>query len=381
MTSKPDFPEPAAGQRLGDFELLDPVGAGGFSYVWRARHVLTNEIVALKLPRVAEFIDHLRREALIASRFKDPQVVDVRDVRLDHHPPFLVMDFIPGANLETPETPPPPEQIITAFERFRQIVEVVARLHDAGIAHGDLKPGNVRFDLDGVCRLLDLGLARRQVAVRQTTTLRASVRGVDGRRIAGTLEYMTPEVMTGAPPDRASDVYALGVTLHALLCGRAPAFGVSPRELNPYLPPGTSEFLRMVLHPDPLRRPASASALLPFIDAFIRAERRCLRKRNGHARRLVFNTRMRTLARGLRVLLSGLLLAGLLAFGLPYIAKSLSMLGALDPIWNVLTMVVGVVAFIGMLLGMTTLNAFVMRIPERLYKHRPGHPLWTFMMQ
>ena len=66
---------PAAGQLLGDYRLLDEIGAGGFSLVWRARHVSTGAIVALKLPRVDAFVEQLRREALIASRFEDPQLV------------------------------------------------------------------------------------------------------------------------------------------------------------------------------------------------------------------------------------------------------------------------------------------------------------------
>lgn len=377
----PEFPLPARGRRLGDYELIEEIGAGGFSFVWLGRHRPSSSIVALKLPRVPEFIAYLRREALIASAIQDPQIVGIQGVHLDHDPPFLVMPYIPGSNLALPDAAPAPENIVTALRTFRRIVEVVARLHDAEIAHGDLKPGNIRFDPAGTCFLLDLGLATQQVKTRQTTTLRASVVGVDGRNIAGTLAYMAPEVMTGGAPQKAADVYALGVILHAMLCGRPPAFGVNPRELNPYLPPGTTDVLRQMLHPDPHKRFPTAAWLLPSIDGFIRAEERCLRRPRGHARRLVFRERMKTLARGIKVLLFTTLVILLFAFELPRLSAFASKLLKSDGV----TLFVGGAAvylsIMGTLLGITTINAWVMRIPEKTYKNRRGHPLWTFMMQ
>lgn len=369
---------PVAGQIFGNYRLVEPVGAGGFSIVWRARHVDTGDTVALKLPRVPEFITHLKREALIASRFQDPQVVGILQVFLDHDPPFLVMPFVPGSNLELPDRPPAPEEIVGSLRRFRRIAEVVARLHDAGIVHGDLKPGNIRFDTGNLCFLLDLGLARHQVSVRQNSTLRASVVSVTGEKIAGTLEFMAPEVMSGGRPDRAADVYALGVLLHTMLCGRPPAFGISPAELNPYLPPGATDFLRQALHLDPERRLDSAGSLLPAVDEFISAEERCLRRRNGHARRLVFHRRMRTLARGIKVLGWAALLVLFVAFGLPLLSKLRLPLDVTLGIGIPAALIAG---SIGFLLAVTTLNAWILGIPERTYKNRSGHSWWTFMMQ
>jgi serine/threonine protein kinase len=370
---------PVGGQVVGDYALLDQVGAGGFSLVWRAKHRTSGEIVALKLPRVPEFVHHLTREALVNARVQDPQVVGILDVRLDHQPPYLVMPFVAGTDLELPKEPLPPPAIVTAFQDFRKIAEVVARLHDAGIVHGDLKPGNIRVDPKGVCHLLDLGLARHQVSVRQASTLRASIVSVTGEKIAGTLEFMAPEVMSGAPPERAADVYALGVILHSMLCGRPPAFGVSPGELNPFLPPGTTDFLRQMLDLDPATRLPDARSLLPVVDHFIAAEERCLRRRNGHARRRIFCERMRTLGRGIRILgLSALVvLTGLC--GLPYLKAFavdneglmvLACVGGLFPL-----------ALTAVLLAVTTINAWILGVPERTYKNRRGHPWWTFMMQ
>jgi len=365
---------PAAGKVLGRYRLLDAVGAGGFSLVWRAEDTATGRVVALKLPRNPDFIAHLRREARIAAVVHDPQVAGLLESRLDHDPPFLAMPFVAGADLAIPDRAPAPERIVDAFRTFEKIARVVARLHRAGVAHGDLKPGNIRVGRDGLVHLLDLGLARHQVSVRQNSTLRASVVSVTGEKIAGTLDYMAPEVMSGGAPDAASDVYALGVVLHALLCGRPPAFGVSPGDLNPYLPPGTTDFLRQMLHADPSMRPPDGGALLPAVDAFVRAEERCLRRRNGHARRLVFCRRMKTLARGVRALGLVASLALVLIFGVP-VLKPPAGLGA------VVAMAAFPFACIGFLLGVTTINAWILGVPEKTYKNRRGHPWWTFMMQ
>jgi serine/threonine protein kinase len=370
---------PKGGQLVGDYALIEQIGAGGFSIVWRAKRCTSGETVAIKLPRVPEFVAHLTREALMNARFQDPAVVPVLDIRLDHRPPFLVMPFIEGADLELPEKAPEPRDIVAALRRFRKVADVVARLHEAGIVHGDLKPGNLRFDPEVSCHLLDLGLARHQVTVRQASTLRASIVSVTGEKIAGTLEFMAPEVMSGARPEQAADVYALGVLLHSMLCGRPPAFGVSPGELNPFLPPGTTDFLCQLLAPEPRRRLPNAGALLPVVDWFIAVEERCLRRRNGHARRRVFQERMRTLGRGVKVLglIAMVALTGL--FGLPH----LKALAAENPGVIALACIFGgfPLAVVAFLTGVTTINAWILSIPEKTYKNRRGHPWWTFMMQ
>src|ERR1051326_4658476 len=87
---------PKAGQLVGDYALIEQIGAGGFSIVWRAKNQTSGQIVALKLPRVPEFVAHLTREALMNARFQDPRVVPVLEVRLDHRPPYLAMPFVEG---------------------------------------------------------------------------------------------------------------------------------------------------------------------------------------------------------------------------------------------------------------------------------------------
>ncbi|MBI2922212.1 MAG: serine/threonine protein kinase [Planctomycetes bacterium] len=384
----PPPPAPAAtpwiGRDLGGYRILELIGAGGFSMVFVARRSGTEDLVAVKLPRAAGFVDHLKREALISARFQDPDVPGILEVKLDHDPPFLVMPFVAGTNLPLPAAAPRPREIVEAFRIFRGIAAVVARLHDAQIAHGDLKPGNIRLDAVGRCRLMDLGLARQQVAARQLSTLRASVVSITGERIEGTLEFMAPEVTAGEEPGRAADVYALGVILHHLLCGRPPSFGVSPAQLNPYLPSGTAALLREMLRHDVSARLGSAGEVIPRVDRLIAAEERCLRRRNGHERRRVFESRMKTLARGARLMLFVLAAAGALVWSVK-IVPALSGITISDDGFDVLVALSCAAGYLlgwlSIVLGVTTINAWVLGVPERDYKNRRGHPWWNFMMQ
>jgi serine/threonine protein kinase len=364
---------------VGDHELIELAGAGGFSVVWKARRQGTGELRAIKLPRVESLLEHLRREAELSTLISDTQVVPILETRLDDETPHLVLPWVEGRTLALPDAPPPPPEIVAAFERALDLASVVARLHAAGIVHGDLKPGNVMVGPDGRCRLLDLGLAKLQVAARLERSLEESLVSVDGKSVAGTLDFMAPELYEGKGPSGASDVYGLGVLLHHLLTGRPPAFGVSPSSLNPYLPPGTEHLLRSMLHHDPERR-AGIDEVARALEGLRDAERRCLARRNGHERRRVFQARMTTLRRGLRGLSLGVAivtpLLGLFflsLWGLPRgEAQSLLAVG-------VLFLVIG--SSLPLIMAMTTINAWILRIPEKTYKNRHGHPIWSFMMQ
>jgi hypothetical protein len=193
---------------------------------------------------------------------------------------------------------------------------------------------------------------------------------------------MAPEVVAGGRAGMPADVYALGVILHHLLCGRPPAFGVSPSEINPYLPPGFETFLRATLHHDPKLRIARAGALLPAIDGFIATEKRCLARRDGHARRRVTMERLRTIGHAARALfwMAALIAVSCLAVMTPAAAE---VARDFEPeAFLGLVLAPGLVlALTGLVLGVTTLNAWLFRIPAKSYKERPGHRWWSFMMQ
>lgn len=354
------------GRRLGDYQLVEQAGAGGFSVVWRARHVETDEPVAIKISRVPAFTEHLRREADLLEQVSDPQVVSLLAVNLDHEPPHLVMPWLEGADLELPSEPPEPRQILPALERTLDLVRIVGRLHEKDLVHGDLKPGNVRVDPEGQCRLLDLGLARIQVMTRQQRSLALSLVSVDGHSIAGTLDFMAPELLGGQPPTPSSDIYSIGVILHHLLTGRPPAFGINAMSLNPYLPQGIDEFLRQLLHRDPEQRGRVAAELVEPLEHYVRVERACLAERgNGHERRrkrLLRAERTRRLARALGQVVLPLLMVPLVAYWGWFTTQD----GELPPWWVVLLPVV----LYGAFLGVQQVNVWIVDMIEARRQER-----------
>jgi serine/threonine protein kinase len=369
---------------LGDLELLAPAGAGGFSLVWKARRQGTGALLAVKVPRVEALLDHLRQEADLGQRLADPEIVPVLEVHLDADPPHLVMPWIEGQPIALPERAPAPTAQRAALLVALDLARILGRLHQAGVVHGDVKPGNVLRDGAGRLHLLDLGLAMVQVAAKLDRTLAQSVVSVDGKSIAGTLDFMAPELYENKTPGFAADVYSLGVLLHHLLTGRPPAFGVSPLALNPYLPPGLEDLLRRMLHHDPAQRIAQASLVVPELEALVAKEDRALARKNGHERRRVFMGRMATLERGLRALVTSAAVFVLIGGGI--FAATRVKGGGYWPgevIFVVgMASVAGVfLAFIPLLLAITTINAWLIGVPERTYKDRKGHPLWSFMMQ
>ncbi len=351
------------GRQLGEYQFVELGGAGGFSVVWKARRISDDQLVALKLPRVAAFTEHLRQEANLMQQVDDPQVLNLLAANLDHDPPHLVMPWIEGSNLPLPQEVPPPREQVVALERMLELVRVVARLHDQGLVHGDLKPGNVRVDGEGKIWLLDFGLARLQVQTKQERSLALSLVSVDGQSIAGTLDFMAPELLSGQQPTPASDVYSLGVILHRLLVGTPPAFGVSPSSLNPYLPPGCDLFIGHLLQQALEQRLCSAAELIEPLEYFVAEERRWGMIRNGHERRrkaIVQRARIRRLLRGL-FWLSLPLIGALLAL---YYWRSLTLLGGLFRLLVVVVMTPLV------LLGVPRINIWIIRGVEERRQRR-----------
>src|SRR6201987_4088048 len=209
------------GTKLGPYEILVAIGAGGMGEVYRARDTRLGRDVAIKvLPEaLANDADRLRRfeqEARTVAALNHPNILGIHDIGTHDGAPFLVSELLEGQTLrEKLESGPLP--VRRAIEYALGIAQGLAAAHEKGIVHRDLKPENVFVTRDGRVKVLDFGLAKLaqksggEVSATDGVTLTSShtAAGV----VMGTANYMAPEQVRGQPADPRTDIFALGTVL------------------------------------------------------------------------------------------------------------------------------------------------------------------------
>ncbi|MEU4723506.1 serine/threonine-protein kinase [Nonomuraea dietziae] len=257
----------------GRYRLDTRIGAGGMGEVWRGEDIVLARTVAVKvlLPGRTDdsgFVARFQGEARAMATVNHPGVVDVYDYGVHQvagagATVYLVMKFVDGEALDRllqrlGRIAPEP-----AMELIAQAAAALQAVHDQGIVHRDVKPGNLLVQRDGTLVITDFGIARQDVANRLT----------DAGMVLGTAAYCAPEQAEGAPVTPAVDIYALGVVAYECLVGVRPFDGDSPvtialkhiREAPPPLPaeipPSVRAVVERALSKDPLRRFPSASAM------------------------------------------------------------------------------------------------------------------------
>jgi predicted Ser/Thr protein kinase len=210
----------SVGNRLGPYEILAPIGAGGMGEVYRARDTKLDRDVAIKVLPAAlaqdpERLARFEREAKVLAALNHPNIAQIYGLEQR----ALVMELVEGETLKGPQP------LETALNYVRQIADALEAAHEKGITHRDLKPANIMITPAGVVKVLDFGLA----AVTQdpasggtdpsnspTLTMRATQTGM----IMGTAAYMSPEQAAGKTVDKRADIWSFGVVLFELLTGR-----------------------------------------------------------------------------------------------------------------------------------------------------------------
>jgi len=269
-----------AGDRLGPYEILGGLGAGGMGEVYRARDPRLERAVAIKVlpPEAACDPDRLRRfeqEARASGGLSHPNILTVFDVGMQDGAPYLVTELLEGETLrqrlENGELP-----LRKAVEIAVQVARGLAAAHERGIVHRDLKPENLFLTKDGIAKILDFGLARLERPAEQPASGETATVLTDAGVVMGTAGYMSPEQVRGRPADHRSDIFALGAVLYETLTGRRAFRGETtvetleailkqePPELLPGkpVPPAIERVVRHCLEKDPAERFQSARDLV-----------------------------------------------------------------------------------------------------------------------
>src|SRR5881397_2733022 len=216
----------AAGARLGPYEVLSRLGAGGMGEVWRARDPRLNREVAIKvlpaeLSSDAGRLKRFEKEARSASALNHPNIVTIYDIGQSDSVSYIAMELVDGKTLrELLYAGALPIKRVLAITA--QVADGLARAHEAGIVHRDLKPENIMVTKDGRVKILDFGLAKNVApAASADETVQHATRTEEGL-ILGTVPYMSPEQARGAPVDFHSDQFSLGLILYELATGAQP---------------------------------------------------------------------------------------------------------------------------------------------------------------
>ncbi len=232
----------AAGTKLGPYEVLAPIGAGGMGEVYKAKDTRLGRDVAVKvlpahMSSSAELRQRLEREAKTISSLSHPHICMLHDVGHQNGTDYLVMEFLEGETLadRLSKGALPMEQ---ALKIGVEIAGALDAAHKSGIVHRDLKPGNVMLTKSGV-KLLDFGLAKLAVpeksAVSQATSLPTALQEsqplTTRGTILGTFQYMAPEQLEGGEADARSDIFAFGCVLYEMLTGQKAFSGKSQASL------------------------------------------------------------------------------------------------------------------------------------------------------
>lgn len=256
-------------KRVGDYEVLAVLGSGGMGRVYKVRNVISDRVEAMKilLPDLAgkkDLAERFLREIKVLAALNHPNIAALRTALTLNNQLVMVMEYVEGntlaAGLEHGLLAPQ-----DAINYIDQVLDALSYAHQQNVIHRDIKPANMMLTPQGVVKLMDFGIAR--VGNERGLTMTGTT--------LGSLYYMSPEQVRGAPTDARSDLYSVGVSLYEMVTGQHPFQADSdfsilsahlqqpptpPSELRPDLPEGLNEIILMALAKDPAQRFQSAAA-------------------------------------------------------------------------------------------------------------------------
>ena len=256
-------------KRIGDYEILSELGAGGMGRVYKVRNTISDRIEAVKilLPDLAgrqELAARFLREIKLLASLNHPNIAQLRTAFTNDNQLVMVMEYVEGVSMAT-HLSGGPITVSDAVNYIGQVLDALGYAHQENVIHRDIKPGNMMLTPQGVVKVMDFGIARSD------SDLTLTMAGTS----LGTVNYMSPEQVKGEPTDPRSDLYSVGVCLYEMVTGKKPFTAGSdfsimtahvneaprpPLELQPDLPPSLNQIIMIAIAKEPARRFQTAAA-------------------------------------------------------------------------------------------------------------------------
>jgi TolB-like protein/predicted Ser/Thr protein kinase len=277
--------ETMIGSTVGHYDIVRKIGGGGMGVVYLARDTRLDRPVALKFVRTPSDpggASQLLREARAASALNHPGICTVHEVGESGSDAYIVMEYVEGDTLSDRMAARPfsPDDVIAIGA---QVAAALVHAHGRGVVHRDLKSANIVFGAENRVKVLDFGLSRRTTVAADDVT-RPPETLTEAGVIAGTLAYMSPEILRGGKADERADLWALAVTLFEMCAARRPFEGATPFEMSaailgseppplpPHVPAPLGALVTRALSKDPGARFPTAAAFRGALDAAARGD-------------------------------------------------------------------------------------------------------------
>jgi serine/threonine-protein kinase len=258
-------------QSIGEYRIVDFLGAGGMGEVYRAMHSKIGRVAAVKVltqaTQASGFVERFNNEARIQASLQHPNIATLYDFCEVAGQPCIIMEYVDGQTISERIAAYGALPLSEAVYVFERVIEAIDYIHCHGVIHRDIKSNNIKISSQGHVKLLDFGIAKGQTSQHLTQV----------GSVIGTLQYLAPELIRGGVADQRGDIWALGVLLYEMVTGRVPfdattvgdlcdkidrAAYTPPAQLNPALPREVSHIIARCLKKNPAERYASAGELL-----------------------------------------------------------------------------------------------------------------------
>ncbi len=266
---------PEKDQRISDYLLIEKIGEGGFGEVWKARHHLLDQCVAVKIPTDPAYVDQLRREGSIQRALRHENIVPTLELDPTADPPYFIMELVEGRSLRQLLQQRNSLSLQESVEIGLQVLSALQFAHEGGVVHRDIKPGNILISSGGpgggsgrhVVKVTDFGLGHVSESLASSMMVSGRKTSSQGKSMAGTMEYMSPEQKKGNSADARNDLYSFGLVFYEMLIGKLPVGAFPyPSEIHSDIPVRVDDFLRRCLAPEAVNRFSDAGEARRFLE-------------------------------------------------------------------------------------------------------------------